>query len=302
MMKIFTTAFIFWVGLWRVVGGERASYLDEECPLGGVRDQNSYSYWVNWNRLPTTPWEPGKETFPLDLGAEARKTGMYLIESKGLTNRVDPVIITINRLFVPERKLKAHHKEPAGFTNQWTVSWTFRQFPNLESLPLRTRRESILQLLDGTYASERPPFFAKEGTLSKSSNDEISSQGSGVVAGKTASELYGPESKSPKVKWDPMSGRMPLDLSVEARRLQVYIEEQVRTNEPLVLSAIEMRRFTPDKAQVRPDEEFHWYLIFTFANASSVTEPEYQVWSLLDSTILELKIHPLSPGRIPVQK
>jgi hypothetical protein len=256
---------------------------------------------VEANRLPLKPWDPEKESLPIDLRAEAPRAWSMVATQMLAEGNPDLVIIDLRRFGIPERIIERSGRSRTDFTNQWVALLTFA------TSPPRFSCKTMAVFLDGTYAIEREadpgdvghgvqvPPLVKTGGRDRSraeTRDEGEPNAAPVAVVDPQRKLQESDFTIPRVQWNPQTEPFPLDLRTESVRARALLAEaSPEGGASFFLWEILMTKFAPagaiDAQKLSPlDHRFHWLVVFRFHGSASLTIRPWEVYMLLDGTVM----------------
>lgn len=235
-------------------------------------------------------WIPGSMPLPIELGAASEQARQHLIRVNGITNRLELEQVWLLRLRVPDRFANAHGTSTDVFTNNWFVTFSF--LPQDLPYPVNPDGLSVLTLLDGVPAKESDALSV----VTRAGRDDHPVQSSGMgfqsstnLSSAAMNRIRRGEFELPKVQWQPMTERFPLDLSKHAIRAKDIVEskedgkswqlDSVCIEHYLGLEAIR------SKGAYYSDNRNHWWIVFYYTKGFG-RPIERAVHMQLDGTIL----------------
>lgn len=246
---------------------------------------NDITFYASWNQLVLDKkWLPGETPFPLDLSSGSERAKQSLAQARQITNRLNLQRISLRRLWVPHRMTEVHGMKSADFTNQWSVRHSFlRQ----DTLPYIVREESVFTLMDGSFAEERlESKVARDIRFSPKQFESFTNHSSVPLVKVSRGDFA-----IPKIQWNPVSERFPLDLNQAVIRAKDrLIQTESIKPEALVLESICIEFYIPFESIKAKglnyfDNQNHWWVVFYFSSSAG-RRIEHAVHMQLDSTIL----------------
>lgn len=278
-----------------------------EVRIGGFgAGGQQMEYFVPIEALPcAASWRPQEDPFPEDLGRLVTLAVKHLAESQQLGGPREATkflvqSIRISRLHLNHKDIGPTGPSEAQLTDQWIVSVTFygraaTDFVSSSSIP----HKNVVMLLDGTYATERAQTFRRpqwantNQTALINSNYAKSSRkletGSGALSNDPLSETMRADFAIPRVQWNPITERFPLDLNEQCRRARSALSGEPGFTQDITLSEVHLSPFIPGPphigaAYAEVDNQHHWVMVFTYG---SRPQRVFEAYLLMDGRVLE---------------
>ena len=275
--------------------------------VGTIRDH--FDYFVKWSDIPCrAEWNPELNAFPIELGKEATRARSFLLDAKQITNGLTLNRVSISCFPLTKSAAEAHGKKTEDFDNQWLIAFAYwiKPIPNV----IETKHTYFaVMLLDGTYAKEKPEsLFDEANTISNkeffkaSLKDypdvktiEQSSTQTNIARDQfnAYQKLRQANFEVPKVKWNAFSDSFPMNLRTQIALARNYLpKEHLDTSIKPELCEISIEHYIPLEAiQAQGLDPFsnmetNWIVVFRYRQKSDGGTSFYNVYMLLDGTIL----------------